>query len=67
MSLEASALVDMKATIEKIRLQRAEAIQTPDQYVFCHLALIDYAVSHELLESVDLTGFDDHNDEHLTH
>lgn len=51
--------VDIKATTEMVRSQRAESIQTADQYVFCHLAVIDYAVSHGIgnLSSVDLTSF----------
>lgn len=50
--------VCMKATVEKTRSQRAESIETPDQYVFCHLAIIEYAVSRKLLNSDDSNGFD---------
>ncbi|GIY21744.1 tyrosine-protein phosphatase non-receptor type 9 [Caerostris extrusa] len=61
--LEATGLVDVRTTVEKIRSQRAHSIQMPDQYVFCHLALLEYALSHKLLENVDLTGFNDSDSE----
>lgn len=61
--LEDVGTVDIKGTVEKIRSQRAYSIQMPDQYVFCHLALIEYAVSRGMLKSADLTGFDDHDEE----
>lgn len=61
--LEDVGTADIKGTVEKIRAQRAYSIQMPDQYVFCHLALIEYAVSRGMLQSVDLTGFDDREDE----
>lgn len=43
--------VELYETVRKIRSQRAFSIQVPDQYVFCHLALIEYAVHQGLLES----------------
>lgn len=49
--------------MEKIRAQRAYSIQMPDQYVFCHLALIEYAISRGMLKSADLSGFDDKGDD----
>lgn len=48
----------MYTIVEKIRSQRAHSIQTPDQYVFCHLALLEYAESHSMVKDVDLAGFD---------
>lgn len=30
----------------------------PDQYIFCHLALTEYALMKGYLQSVDLAGFD---------
>ena len=30
----------------------------PDQYVFCYLAILEFALSRGLLQDVDLTGFD---------
>lgn len=49
---------DIRGTVERIRSQRAYSIQMPDQYVFCHLALIEYALMKGYLQSVDLEGFD---------
>ncbi|XP_030386559.1 tyrosine-protein phosphatase non-receptor type 9 isoform X2 [Scaptodrosophila lebanonensis] len=57
--LEDVGTADIRGTVEKIRSQRAYSIQMPDQYVFCHLALIEYALSRGMLQSVDLAGFDD--------
>uniref|UniRef100_A0A336LLK9 CSON011107 protein n=1 Tax=Culicoides sonorensis TaxID=179676 RepID=A0A336LLK9_CULSO len=57
--LEDVGTADIKGTVEKIRSQRAYSIQMPDQYVFCHLALIEYAITRGMLQSIDLTGFDD--------
>lgn len=42
--------VELYETVRKIRSQRAFSIQVPDQYVFCHIALIEYAVHRGLLE-----------------
>lgn len=61
--LEDVGTADIKGTVEKIRSQRAYSIQMPDQYIFCHLALIEYAVSRQMLESADLSGFDDREDD----
>lgn len=61
--LEDVGTADIKGTVEKIRSQRAYSIQMPDQYIFCHLALIEYAVSRGMLNSADLTGFDDREDD----
>lgn len=34
----------------------------PDQYVFCHLALIEYALAHNHLNpDIGLEGFDDND------
>ncbi|CAG2055359.1 unnamed protein product [Timema podura] len=56
--LEDVGTVDVRGTVERIRSQRAYSIQMPDQYVFCHLALIEYALSKGLIPEVDLAGFD---------
>lgn len=61
--LEDVGTADIKGTVEKIRAQRAYSIQMPDQYVFCHLALIEYAVSRGMLQSADLEGFDDRDED----
>lgn len=61
--LEDVGNADIRGTVEKIRSQRAYSIQMPDQYVFCHLAFIEYALSRNMLASADLTGFDDRDEE----
>lgn len=50
------SVVNIKDTINKIRLQRAQSVQTRDQYVFCYMALVEYAQrNNSLSESlVDL-------------
>ena len=55
--------VDVRQTVRRIRTQRAFSIQMPDQYVFCHLALIEHAQREGLLNEADLAGFDDSSDE----
>jgi len=55
--LEDLGTVDVRGTVERIRTQRAFSIQMPDQYVFCHLALIEYALSKGLVSHVDLSSF----------
>lgn len=61
--LEETSTVDIKGTVERIRSQRAYSIQTPEQYVFCHLALIEYALARGFLSSPpdlsDLKPLDD--------
>ena len=56
---EAEGKVDIRATVESIRSQRAFSIQMPDQYVFCHLAFLEYVLNMEYVEEIDITGFDD--------
>ncbi|KAK3930625.1 Tyrosine-protein phosphatase non-receptor type 9 [Frankliniella fusca] len=56
--LEDVGTVDVRGTVERIRSQRAFSIQMPDQYVFCHLALIEYASLKGLLTNVDLDGLE---------
>ena len=51
--------LDVQRTVERIRSQRAFSIQMPDQYVFIHLALLEFAQQQRLLESVELQGFED--------
>ncbi|KAG5672620.1 hypothetical protein PVAND_002735 [Polypedilum vanderplanki] len=62
--LEDVGTVDIRGIVEKIRSQRAYSIQMPEQYVFCHLALIEYALAKKLLNpDVNLNGFyDDEED-----
>ncbi|RMZ94997.1 tyrosine- phosphatase non-receptor type 9 [Brachionus plicatilis] len=61
-------LIDCKTvnifdTVNKIRLQRAQSVQMRDQYVFCYLAVLEYAQKENLYvehESLDLAKiFDD--------
>ena len=46
-------------SVECIRAQRAFSIQMPDQYVFCHLAFLEYVLNMGYVEEIDLTGFDE--------
>lgn len=55
--LDETGTVDVRGTVEKIRGQRAFSIQMPDQYIFCHLALIEYAVSKGMIPPTDLSEF----------
>jgi tyrosine-protein phosphatase non-receptor type 9 len=41
--------VDVAKTVRRVRSQRAFSIQMPDQYVFCHVALIEHALREGLL------------------
>ena len=43
--------IDIKDTVIKIRSQRALSVQMPDQYVFCYMALIEYAIQENILSS----------------
>jgi len=57
--------VDVAQTVRRVRSQRAFSIQMPDQYVFCHVALIEHAVRQGLLATPEegapgpLDGFED--------
>ncbi|XP_013403670.1 tyrosine-protein phosphatase non-receptor type 9 isoform X1 [Lingula anatina] len=55
--------VDVESTVQRIRSQRAFSIQMPDQYVFCHLALLEHAQREGVLGEIDLDGFDDSESE----
>ncbi|XP_065335287.1 tyrosine-protein phosphatase non-receptor type 9 [Cloeon dipterum] len=57
--LEDAGSVDVRGTVEKIRSQRGYSIQMPDQYVFCHLALLEHAISKNLISGIDLSEFHD--------
>jgi len=54
--LEDVGTVDVQGTVEKVRSQRAHSIQMPDQFVFCHTALADYAVSREYLTEAQVSA-----------
>lgn len=49
-------------TVEKIRSQRAHSIQMPDQYLFCHTAILECAVAAGLLQGDELACLDDEDD-----
>lgn len=53
--LEDVGTVDVAGTVAKVRQQRALSIQMPDQFVFCHTALVDYALARGLLSPLQLT------------
>ena len=56
--------VNVEQTVRKIRSHRAFSIQMPEQYVFCHLALIEHAARAGFLTApVNLQGFDDSSSE----
>lgn len=46
-------------TVEKIRSQRAHSIQMPDQYLFCHTAVLECAVAAGLLQEEVLACLDE--------
>jgi tyrosine-protein phosphatase non-receptor type 9 len=54
--LEDQSIIDVQGTVERIRSQRAYSIQVPEQYLFCHAAMIEYAKSKGLLTEVQLVG-----------
>ncbi|XP_076443567.1 tyrosine-protein phosphatase non-receptor type 9-like [Babylonia areolata] len=45
--------ISIPATIQGIRSQRAFSIQTPDQYVFCYLGIIEHAIRTGLVRNMD--------------
>ncbi|KAL8567111.1 hypothetical protein ACOMHN_033013 [Nucella lapillus] len=57
-SLEDTGTVDIPITVRRIRTQRAMSIQTPDQYAFCYMAVIQHAVRAGLLTDVQLPDMD---------
>ena len=61
--LEATGKVDVRETVRRIRSQRAFSIQMPDQYVFCHLAVLEHEMREGRLQEIDWTGFDDSDSE----
>ncbi len=47
--LNAEKVLNVEETINKIRMQRAQSVQTRDQYVFCYMALLEYAQQNRAL------------------
>jgi tyrosine-protein phosphatase non-receptor type 9 len=43
--------VNIQDTVKKIRSQRAQSVQMRDQYVFCYMALLEYAQREKLLKN----------------
>ncbi|CAD5116867.1 DgyrCDS5708 [Dimorphilus gyrociliatus] len=60
--LDHTGYVDVRETVRRIRTQRAHSIQMPDQYVFCHTALLYYAQTKGLLKELRLELFDGRSD-----
>ncbi|XP_032780937.2 tyrosine-protein phosphatase non-receptor type 9 isoform X2 [Daphnia magna] len=60
--LEDVGTIDVLGTVEKIRSQRAHSIQMPDQYLFCHTAILECAVAAGLLQGDELACLDDEDD-----
>ena len=54
--------VNIAKTVRLIRSQRAYSIQMPDQYVFCHMALLEWGYQHKLLNKIQLHGFNDESE-----
>ncbi|GFO14717.1 tyrosine-protein phosphatase non-receptor type 9 [Plakobranchus ocellatus] len=57
--LEDVGTVDIKETVRKIRSQRAFSIQMPDQYVFCHQAVLEHAMKQGLISSMEQISLED--------
>lgn len=49
--LKEDGTVDIKETFNKVRFVRPYSSREPDQYVFCHFALIEYAESNGILKT----------------
>ncbi|CAG5132393.1 unnamed protein product [Candidula unifasciata] len=57
--LEDVGVVNIQDTVRKIRSQRAFAVQVPEQYAFCYLAVIEYAQNSGLISSKKHISFAD--------
>lgn len=54
--------IDMPSIVIKMRNERAGSVQTEDQYVFAHLALMDYIKQNEQTADKDLHDINDDDD-----
>lgn len=54
--LETTGLIDVKGVVEKLREQRYSSIQTKDQYIFCYMSVLEYAVKCGLFAGEDLNA-----------
>ncbi|KAK7495957.1 hypothetical protein BaRGS_00012658 [Batillaria attramentaria] len=61
--LEDIGTVDIPNTVRRIRSQRAFSIQMPDQYVFCHLGIIEHAMRNGLVKEIELISLEDSDSE----
>ncbi|KAK3096744.1 hypothetical protein FSP39_002853 [Pinctada imbricata] len=57
--LEHIGNIDVSETVRRIRSQRAFSIQMPDQFVFCHFAIIEHGMREGKIGEIDWEGFDD--------
>jgi len=48
-------MVNIPEILAKLRSQRAYSISSPKQYIYCYLALIEYAIYRKLIKPVDLS------------
>lgn len=46
-------LVDVKDTVMRIRTQRDMAVLKPEQYVFLHLMVVEYALRQKYYDDID--------------
>uniref|UniRef100_A0AC34R3V8 Protein tyrosine phosphatase n=1 Tax=Panagrolaimus sp. JU765 TaxID=591449 RepID=A0AC34R3V8_9BILA len=53
MGKETGPCVDVRDTVLRIRSQREMAVQKPEQYVFLHLSIMEYALRKRYFESID--------------
>lgn len=51
-------VLNIEETINRIRRQRAQSVQTRDQYVFCYMALWEYAQQNRLLPTESLVDLE---------
>ena len=51
-------VLNIEETINRIRRQRAQSVQTRDQYVFCYMALWEYAQQNGHLPSGSLVDLE---------
>ena len=63
--LEDVGTVDVRETVRRIRSQRAFSIQMPDQYVFCHQAVIEHAMRQGLINGIQHISLDDSDSDDL--
>ena len=61
--LEHVGTVDVRGTVRGIRSQRAFSIQMPDQYIFCHTAVIEQAMKQGLIDGIRKVSLEDSDSE----